>query len=182
MAKDLTAARCYARAYFQAASAEKNEEKACRDMGQFVRLVDKDEKLARTLDHPFLPAAEKKKAVLSKMKSASPVFGRFLELLIVKKRVSFAARVAELLEEMLDEARGVQRMRVKSAAPLAAEQAAALEKEFGKLWNKQAKAELFVDESLVAGLLVQAGDRVWDASLKGRLERLRERMLQSARN
>ncbi|MGQ0643937.1 MAG: ATP synthase F1 subunit delta [Elusimicrobiota bacterium] len=179
---DTEAAARYARALFAAARSAKADAKVREDLRRFDKLLRTDAGLARTLNHPMVPAAEKENLAKGKLGAASPLFVRFLGLLLSKKRLGLLPFIVRAFEASADEADGVRKVQVKSAAPLSAAQTAELEKRLAAAWGGRVSAETSVDESLIGGLILRLGDRLWDASVRGRLRRMREGLLGAAKN
>ena len=69
-------------------------------------------------------------------------------------------------------------MTVRSAVPLDDGQRSALEARLAGLIGGKPQLKLVVDPALIAGLVVQVGDDVYDASVRTRLTRLRDRLIE----
>ena len=178
--ESLAAAR-YARALFQAARAAKSEEPVRRDLKTLIQRLRSDEALAELLRHPLLPVADKKRRALAELGNrVSPLFERFLDLLLRRKRLPLLPDVGRLFDEMTDEAQGLVRAQVKTAALLSEDQLKQWEARLSTLWNKKVSVEASVDPALIGGLSIRSGDKVWDMSLKAHLSRLGEKLLRTA--
>ena len=68
-----------------------------------------------------------------------------------------------------------------SAAPLSEDETANLKGKVAKMTGRTVDLRVEVDETLIGGLTVRVGDTLYDASVRGRLERLRERLVAGAR-
>jgi F-type H+-transporting ATPase subunit delta len=106
-------------------------------------------------------------------------------LIVEKRRLSLVPAVAVSLEEKADEAAGIARARVRSAVPLGEAQAKSLSRALEKTLAAGGDAgstvvlDVVVDPSLLGGVTVRVGDRLWDLSFKGRLAALKEQILES---
>ncbi len=105
----------------------------------------------------------------------------FVDLLIRKHRESNLQEVIEHYLALRDELRGIMTVGVTSAGPLVRSQEEALARELGKRTGKTVKLHVKEDASIMGGLVVQIGDTVLDASVRGQLERLRERFAGTVR-
>jgi F-type H+-transporting ATPase subunit delta len=180
--KDGVVALRYARALFQAAPKGGGEAKVGQDLKRFTHALRTDDALSAALRHPLLSPAEKGRRVRAALgKGAAPAVERFLALALAKKRLALVPYIASLFDDLADEAAGVRRVQVKSALPLAAEQVKDLEARLGRAWGCRVAAEASVDESLLGGLVVRQGDRVWDRSLRGQLRQLKERFMEASK-
>ena len=68
-----------------------------------------------------------------------------------------------------------------AAMPLTADETEALQKKVAAMTGKTVDLRVEVDDALIGGLTVRVGDTLYDASVRGRLERLRERLVAGAR-
>ncbi len=68
-----------------------------------------------------------------------------------------------------------------SAAPLTKDETEALQKRIAEIAGGKTELEIKIDESLIGGLTVRIGDNLIDASVRGRLERLRSQLVAGAR-
>jgi F-type H+-transporting ATPase subunit delta len=66
---------------------------------------------------------------------------------------------------------------VISARPLEEQERRDLEKQIGALTGGQVEAQFEQDSSLIGGAIVQVGSTVYDGSVRGRLDRLREELI-----
>ena len=72
--------------------------------------------------------------------------------------------------------RGIVLAEVRTALPLEDEQRRAVTDRLGELTGETVEMNEVVDESLIGGIAVRIGDRLYDASVRNRLERLRARL------
>ncbi len=82
---------------------------------------------------------------------------------------------------MLNELNGVVEAVAKTAMPLTKDETTALQKKVAGMTGRTVDLRVEVDESLIGGITVRVGDTLYDASVRGRLERLRERLVAGAR-
>src|SRR5438874_1768545 len=82
---------------------------------------------------------------------------------------------------LLDEQRGIVAATVTSARPLSSEHLEAVGRRVEEMMSASVSMTPRVDAALIGGLTVQVGDRLIDGSVRGRLERLRERLLGASR-
>ena len=80
-----------------------------------------------------------------------------------------------------DRERGIVPATVTSAAPLDPPRLAAIDARVREMTGARAEITTAVDPGLIGGLTVRVGDRLIDASVRGRLERLRDRIVAGAR-
>jgi F-type H+-transporting ATPase subunit delta len=68
---------------------------------------------------------------------------------------------------------------VLTARPLQEQERAKLEREVAELAGTRVHATFLEDKSLIGGAIVRIGSTIYDGSVRGRLERLRERLVSS---
>jgi F-type H+-transporting ATPase subunit delta len=167
-----TIARPYARAAFAHARGSK-------DLASWSKLLGaaaagaKDPRVARLIGNPHVTGDELVDLLGGLSKQAAGDDGRnFLRALAENRRLALLPLIAEQFEKLRAEVEGVVDVEVVAAREIAAPQekklAAALKKRLGR----EVRMHTRIDESLLGGAIVRAGDLVIDGSLKGRLERL----------
>lgn len=169
MSQNLTLARPYARAAFALA----------RDGGQsvdwsralaFATRVAADPQAQALLAHPQLASTE---AVgLLAVDGADETFVRFLGLLADNRRLPLLADITGLFEQQRAEADHVVKARVTSASALPASELETIKAALTKRFGRDVEIETAIDESLIGGAVIDAGDVVIDGSLKGQLAQL----------
>jgi len=96
----------------------------------------------------------------------------FLALLAENKRLPFLPEIAQIFDELKDEAERVVDVHITSAVSLPDAQAQQLTAALEKRFNRKVRVEAAVDPSLIGGAVVRAGDLTIDGSVKARLARL----------
>ena len=175
MSQPLTLARPYARAAFALA----------RDNGTlapwsqalaFAARVAADPQVASLLGNPKLTDADA--ATLLAPDDADDSFGRFLALLADNRRLALLPEIAGLYDELRLEAERVVKARVTSATALPASEQETIRVALKSRFGREVEVETSVDDSLIGGAVIDAGDVVIDGSVKGKLARLQSMLTQ----
>jgi F-type H+-transporting ATPase subunit delta len=170
-------ARRYAQALFEVWHEGGEPEELHRQIELAADLVARDPELAAILDHPLIPAADKKQRLgLAVRDVIAPVLFDFFCLLIDRRRVRYLPAIREELDRLIDQRRGVIRAEVTSAVPLAPAEVAALEAQLSRLFQARPITTATVDPELIGGMVVRVGDTEMDGSLRRTLERLRQNL------
>lgn len=176
MADAHTIARPYAEAVFELA----------RDEGQFQEWEDalsllaaiaEDEQMERLLNSPRVP--EQRKAEAFRQIAGHRLgqeAGRFLDTLFANDRVLYLPDIAEIYRELRREAENEIHAVVTSAVPLSGEQKETVANRLKERFGRKVSVETRVDESLLGGMIVRAGDLVIDGSVRGGLQQLRNHL------
>ena len=169
MSQALTLARPYARAAFSLAR-DAGTLPAWSQALAFAARVAADPQVAAVLGHPKLSAADA--VALLAPDGAGGEFRDFLGLLADNRRLPLLPEIAGLYEELRAEAEHVVKATVTSATALPAGELASIKAALAKRFGREVEVESAVDESLIGGAVIAAGDTVIDGSLRGKLQRL----------
>ena len=176
MARRDTSARRYAEAAFQIGRADGTLDAWERDMatiGATMRHPD----LRRLLQHPAIPFAEKDRVLRRVMGRGVATEPINLVLLMVRRgRPGAIDAMIARFTELLRRERGAVLAEVRTALPLDDGQRADIASRLRSLTGSQVEMNESVDPELIGGVAVRIGDRLYDASVRSRLERLRARL------
>lgn len=176
MARRQTVARRYAEAAFEISREAGKLDVWERDL-RALRDAITDPRLAEVVEHPAVPFAEKERAVRAIVGEAVAREPMSLVLLMIRRgHPGQIGRTVERFEELVRRERGIARAEVRTALALDAEQRRAVMDRLAELTGEQIEIDEAVDESLIGGISVRIGDRLYDASVRSRLERLRARV------
>ncbi len=181
MARPSTAARRYAEAVFELAEQDGQLDRFGADLALATDLLA-NESVARIVDNPARPIADRR-ALLAKLfdgRVSKPV-QNLVGLLAERGRIETLPAVASEYARLLNRRRGIVEALVTSAAPLTAAELDAIRRRVEEMSGAKVVLETQVDESLIGGLTIRVGDRLLDASVRGRLERLREQLVSRGR-
>ncbi|HYX73134.1 MAG TPA: F0F1 ATP synthase subunit delta [Steroidobacteraceae bacterium] len=172
MADRLTIARPYARAAFE--EARKNGGLApWSEALQAAAIVVQDPRVANLLDNPRVTAEQL--AELVDGIAAAPLGehgANFVRTLAVNHRLGYLPEIAELFDDLKDDAEGVEDVTVTSAAALDEAQRRKLGAALERRLRRKVRLHCEIDPGLIGGAVLRAGDLVIDGSLRTRLERI----------
>jgi len=176
---DSKVARRYASALFNAASKLGSQSAVNTDLADLSSAWNSVPRLAQTMESPLIPA-EKKIELVTKLfgSSVSETTLGFLKLLVIKRRENILPVVQHEYAGIVDAAQGVIRAKATVAAPLSEKQKGEIIEGLKKRTGKEIVMEVHVDPVIIGGVVVRMGDTIIDGSVRGSLERLREKMLQ----
>jgi F-type H+-transporting ATPase subunit delta len=100
----------------------------------------------------------------------------FVRLLVANRRLGLIKKISEQFEQHRAEEEGYIDVDVSSAYPLDDEERDQLSDRLQTTLGKQPRLNVRLDESLIGGVLIRAGDRVIDASVRGQIQRLAKRL------
>lgn len=174
------AARVYAEALFDVAR-EKGELDTVRDeLGQFADAVDRDPDLQVFFFSPYFSSAEKAAGLRRAVSDASPELLNFLELLIEKQRMPAVFRIRRQLDELWKKENRRIEVTVTSAVELEPAVVEKVGEEIERQTGQRVELASRVDGEILGGIVLQVGNKVLDASIRARLEKLRKSVAQAA--
>ncbi|MEQ2528520.1 F0F1 ATP synthase subunit delta [Robertmurraya yapensis] len=140
-------------------------------------LVDNAE-LNAVLKSPKLPIEKKKEILKNAFLHVNTYVLNTLMLLIDRHRVNEITAVADEFIQLANEDRGIAEALVYTIRPLTDEEREALSSTFAKKVGKTSlRINNIVDSNLLGGVKVRIGNRIFDGSLSGKLERLERTLL-----
>ncbi|HET9218909.1 MAG TPA: F0F1 ATP synthase subunit delta [Terriglobia bacterium] len=147
---------------------------------KFSSLLSQHAEARVLLENPTV-SGEKRKELLARVGDAlaleSPI-RNFLSLLVDRNRLELLDEIVQTYETLLDEKLGVVRARVTSAQDLDTKQRDEVVSRLQALTGKKVRMEVFVDPSLIGGLVAQVGSTIYDGSIRQRLQSFRDNLTQ----
>jgi F-type H+-transporting ATPase subunit delta len=134
------------------------------------------EDLRRVWENPAVPA-EQKRSLLDAIVQREEIekhVRNLVAVLIDHRRVQFLARIVEQLKKELDARMGFAEAHITSARELGDAERQALEAQIEKVTGKKVRAQFGLDATLLGGAVVRVGSTIYDGSVKGQLEKIRE--------
>jgi F-type H+-transporting ATPase subunit delta len=176
-----TAAKRYAEACFQLATRDKALDAFADGLAVAASMVGSGDALD-VLRNPARPLAERVRLVdaLLATRVPAPVL-KLVGLLVERGKIDRIGAVEAEYRRLLNRQRGIVEAVATAAAPLDKAETEALARKVAAMTGRTVDLRVEVDEALIGGLTVRVGDTLYDASVRGRLERLRERLVAGAR-
>lgn len=172
----------YARAFADAVfDMRLDPAKSLSEAQAIAALVAQSKELREVWETPSI-TAEQKRAVLDAIVSRegiSRAVRNFVAVLIDHRRISFLGAIVKQFELELDRRLGFAEAEITSARDLSEPERRVLESNVQKLTGKKVRARYFRDASLLGGAIVRLGSTIYDGSIAGQLERIREQLSSS---
>ncbi len=176
MAELSTLARPYARAAFEYAHG-KGELSVWSDALATAAAVTAEERVATLLTSPAHTAEQLATTLVELCGDTLAVDQQnFLHVLASNKRLPLLPEISEMFEALKAEQERTVDVTVVSAYSLEGSTEQTLAQVLSKKLEREVKVETQVDESLLGGVVIRAGDLVIDGSVRGRLNKLSEAM------
>ncbi|RXT01119.1 F0F1 ATP synthase subunit delta [Ammoniphilus sp. CFH 90114] len=173
-------AKRYAQALFEVASEKQQIDLVEQELDQVKQLFNDNPAFLQFLQHPQLAGETKKQEVKAIFEGKlSEITLNFLNLLIDKKREDIFAIIPQYFTDKANEARGLVDAVVVSVKELTEAEKQGIAESFKKLLNKEVRVTNQIDQTIMGGVVVQVGDRLYDGSVAGRLNRLQQSLKQA---
>lgn len=175
--KHVQIARRYAKAVFELANEGRSLEDVLQGMSNIDTALGRTPELRRLLFNPLVNPIQKRH-VINKVTSNKLVL-KLIELLAKRKRLELFATVHDELSAMSDHAKGVGRALIRTSQELSENDRREVEASVARYFGGKIIGRFEVAKELLGGVWVKVGDKVLDATIKGRLDTMRTALLHS---
>ncbi len=180
--KNTLVARRYAGALLMLAKEQNTAEATGTELNSFAALLDSSAELRKVLENPAIGRGDRLAVIgaFADKLGMSKTTGNFLRLMVEKGRGGALREAVTHYGELLDQELGRARAVVSSTKALDEGALAALKEKLEAVTGKSVILENKIDPSLLGGVVTRVGSLVFDGSVKGRLDTLRDRLIREA--
>jgi F-type H+-transporting ATPase subunit delta len=168
--------RVYARALFDAALAEDRLQTVREQLEQVVAAEREVPELRELLRNPQVDPRARAAALEDMLSGGDELLRNFLLVLVDKGRTGQLEEIAREFERLVARHEGVVHAELTTAVELSDEEARDLLKRIEDSTGRKVEATRKVDPELIGGIVLQIGSHRLDASVRGRLNRLRREL------
>ncbi|HJS69163.1 MAG TPA: ATP synthase F1 subunit delta [Gaiellaceae bacterium] len=168
--------RVYAEALLAAAGEKGRLAEVREDIADFAAAVESSEELRSFLRNPQIEPHVKRDALAALLADADELVRNFLLLLAEKGRIAEIEEIHSEFERLIAQQARVLELELTTAVDLSDEEASQLVRRIEDAAGRRVEATRRVDPDIIGGIVVQAGSRRLDASVRGRLNRLRQEL------
>ena len=167
----------YARALFDAAQDHGRVQEVREEVADFVQTVAAVPELGALLRNPEIDRAAKAAALRDILGDADELVRNFVLLLVEKGRVAELEEIAREFERLVAASERRLEVELTTAVELSDEEADRIVRQIAEVSGREVDATRTVDPDMIGGIILQAGSQRVDASVRGRLERLRHELV-----
>jgi F-type H+-transporting ATPase subunit delta len=170
-------ASTYARAFADVVLDDQLDADRCvAQLRTIASLLDESSELRRVWENPAIPAEQKRNVldIIVERDGISTQVRNLVAILIDHRRVHFLDPIIRQLEKELDARLGFAEAQIVTARELNDKEKREFEAQVAKLTGKKVRAQYEQDASLLGGAVLHLGSTIYDGSVKGQLERIRE--------
>jgi len=150
-----------------------------RQFSDFLATWEGSDELRTFFINPAIPTAQKVE-ILDKLNAKLGMqkeLRNLLAVLISNNRIGHVVEVAEAYRRILQQQSGIRPAEIVTARPLSADERGALVTELAKVAGARLDPSFKLDTSILGGAVVRIGSTVYDGSVRGRLDRLKEALV-----
>jgi F-type H+-transporting ATPase subunit delta len=157
-------------------SAHLDADRSIAELRMIASLLAESSDLKRVWENPAIPAEQKRRVldVIVQRDGISTQVRNLVAVLIDHRRVHFFQPIIRQVEKELDARLGFAEARITSARELADAEKREFEAQVASLTGKKVRAHYEQDASLLGGALLRVGSTIYDGSVKGQLERMKD--------
>jgi F-type H+-transporting ATPase subunit delta len=171
----------YARAFADVVMSQRlDPNQVVGHLNTYIQLIQENPELKNVWENPGIPTDQKVRLLdaIAQREGTPKILRNFLAVLISHQRIAAVAEIAQEFIREMDARMGFAEAEIISARPLSVEEKRELEQQASRLTGKQVRAKYSQDQSLIGGAVVKIGSTIYDGSVKGQLERMREQLAQ----
>ena len=141
-------------------------------MLHLLAIVVQDERIARAIGDPTLTSRQLESLVLGVCgEQVDGAAGRnFVQVLVDNDRLGVVPAIRALFEDLKREQEGILEAQITSAFALDDEQQSRLVRRLEAKYQRKVSAQVSVDPQLIGGVKIVVGDKVLDATVRGKLD------------
>jgi F-type H+-transporting ATPase subunit delta len=170
------AQRIYAKALFDAAKSTGRLAEVRASFGELVEAAEASPDLRNVLRNPQIDVRAKRGALDALFAEDDEVFRGFLRLCADKGRLAQIEEIHAEFERLVAEEERVLSVELTTAQELSEPDAAEILEQIARVSGRRVEATIAVDPSLIGGIVLRAGSFLADASVRGRLNSLRQQL------
>ncbi len=169
--------RMYARSLFQAAQGQGKVDLVHQELGDFAAAIANVPELRSLLQNPELDPQAKASVLDEILGDADELVHNFILLVAEKGRATEIEEIYRELDALVAAEQGRLNVELTTAFELSDEEADSILKKIEAASGRSVEATRRVDPGLIGGIVLQAGSLRVDASVRGRLSRLRQELV-----
>ncbi|WP_284643127.1 F0F1 ATP synthase subunit delta [Paenibacillus silviterrae] len=180
MSKDIIVAKRYAKALFAAAKDQNLVQQVEAELKAIIAVLQEQRDLHKLIQHPGVDVSAKTNLLKEIFGgTVSELVFATLVLLVERRREGALEAVVDSYVAIANEALGQANATVYTPVALSETELSGIAAAFSQITGKQIRVESVLDKSLLGGIQVRIGDRLYDGSLSGKLQRLEKTLNQS---
>jgi F-type H+-transporting ATPase subunit delta len=149
------------------------------ELAAWDELMRSNAQLLEIFRHPTI-SYEQKRGVLEELIRRTrprPTTANFLKVLLQNHRLAELSEVVTQFAQELDRRSNVVAAQVTTARPLTPDAQESLRAKLGQMTGSTVRLRFEVDEGLIGGVVTRIGSTLYDGSVRGQLDQIKQRMV-----
>ena len=171
----------YSRALFEVAQEASELEKIENDIKNFAILLNNSQEIKNFIHNPTESKENQYRVLelLADKLNFSKSLNNFMFLLVEKRRIFFVEKIIDSFLRLCSQKRGEVKASLISSKELSEAELDNISKELSSSTSSTIKFNYKVDKELIGGLKLQLGSFMIDTSIKNKLNKYKQKMLES---
>ena len=176
-----TAASRYSLALYELAEENKNVKEIEDQSLALVKLIDNSEDFEFIIKKPKNKKEDQINVInkISENYNFSILLKKFLCFLVEKRRLFFLRNILRNFVDICSQKRGEVKAKLVAAKQLSDNEVNRIKDELSKDFTNKVKLDYKYDPTLIGGLIIQVGSAMIDTSIKGKLKKLENKMIEA---
>ena len=155
--------------------------KILEELHSIARMLQENSMLRQVWENPSIPTEQKRNLLdaIAREEGISRPVRNFMAVLIDHRRIRFVDQILKEFEKELNGRLGFAEAEVTSARDLNEVERRDLESQISRLLGQKVKAHYQQDKSILGGAIVKVGSTIYDVSVRGQLQKVREKLVRS---
>jgi F-type H+-transporting ATPase subunit delta len=172
-------ARRYASALANVVVARGEAQEVRAELSAWEEMAQTNPQLQEIFRNPTVPYERKQNLVstLIERTRVRPATANFLQVLLQNHRLADLSDINKAFLRELDRRADIVSAQVTTARPVPAQTQETLRARLGQLTGSNVRIQFAVDEDLIGGVVTRIGSTVYDGSVRGRLDQIKQRMV-----
>ena len=170
----------YARAFVEVVFEHKlDAAKAGLELRLVEQVLEGNAILRTVWENPSVPLEQKHGVLdgIAKKLSLSKPVRNFLAVLLDRRRIAQFSNILRQYEQEVNQRLGITEADITSFRELSAAEKRKFEAKIAEVTGKQVRAQYKTEPAILGGAIVRVGSTVYDGSVRGQLEKLKERLI-----
>ncbi len=171
----------YSRALYEVSKESNELDKVESDIKNFQKLLNSSSEIKNFIKDPTQSIIRQNNTInlITKKLEFSQNLKNFFSLLIEKRRIFFANKIFESFLKLCSKKRGEIKASLISSKTLSSSELEQISKDLSNSINSTIKFDYKVDKNLIGGLKLQIGSIMIDTSIKNKLKKFEQAMLEN---
>ena len=176
-----TTSKSYALALYELSKENSNLDQVEEEVKSLNKLLNESPDFKEIISNPTVAKEDKQNVIfaIANKNNFSQIFKNFLSFVASKNRLFFLSQIIASFINLVSDSKGELKAKLISSKKLSKEEQEKIKVELSQDFKSPLNIEYKYDPDLIAGIIVQVGSVMIDASIKTKLKKLEKKMLEA---